>query len=280
MSELDIISSTFGEVLVSEELIELLGGEAIDAVIRQLRLGGGRCWICRTTIHPVDDVSLVAHLTAAGRRAGFVHLRCAPPQVIDRRRNRRAALSLERHMKERMTDAQAFAGCRDYPAPHAFLVVSSEVCLAVRTESGDLLNPWLDLLLENGLELMMGPDLLGATPARADGCSLRVEGDLVTCDAPNGAIYTGPLEMPLSWLDALISERLCVVLAVGMNVDSDVVGSGCEAALNMLSARGLVAGGTVKVSGSIGLYTAHGAALAGAELLKTATPRNLDCPWR
>ncbi len=275
MGKLSVVSNTHGEVVASEELLELLGEETIDALVGQLRLGGGSCAQCRATIHNVEDVSVVATLTAAGARASFVHLRCAPPQIIDNRRNRRAALAHDQYMKERVSDAQAFAGCRDHRAPHAFVVVSFEVALSERTESGDLVNPWIGLMLENGFELLMEPDLLDAAPDRVEGWGLRVEGDTVTCDSPMGALYTGGLSMPAPWLEAITTEQECLVLVAGLNIDSDVVGPGCEAALNALAARGLIAGGTVKVSGSLGAYGAQGlgVALADAARVESITGR-------
>jgi len=70
--------------------------------------------------------------------------------------------------------------------------------------------------------------------------------------------------MPVPWLDSLITERQCLVLIAGVSIDTTVLGGDSEVALNALGARGLVAGGIVKVSDALGLYAAQGlgAALA------------------
>ena len=238
MSQLRVISDTVGNVLVDEEQVELLGAAAIDAAVGHLRLGGGRCWCCGGTIHQVDDVSLVVKTTAASGIAGFIHMRCGPPGIMDLRRSRRAALALERYTKSRSSDVGAFAGYRMWRTPHVSLVVSAEFGVTLRAESGDLVNPWLELALTAGFDLILNSEVLDATPECVDGWSLRVEGDVLTCDTPDGALYTGTLDMPVPWLDSLITERQCLVLIAGVSIDTTVLGGDSEVALNASGPRG------------------------------------------
>ena len=267
MPDLTVMSAHVGDVVASEEVVELLGVAMVDTAVGHLRLGGGRCWACHGKIHHTDDVSLVVHETAAGGKVGFVHFRCGPPQLIDNRRNRRAAIAMDRYLKERSTDAQAFVVARNYPSPHGMLVVSPEVGPSVIAENGELLNPWLDLSLTAGFA-PLAPDVLDAAPDTVEGWNLRMEGSSVVCEAPGGRLFDGRLETPEPWLDAVISERRCVVLVAGISVDSNVLGRGFELGLNLLASKGLVAGGTVEVKSLLGLHTALGVQVAEAEARK------------
>ncbi|HZT96402.1 MAG TPA: hypothetical protein VFB34_06150, partial [Chloroflexota bacterium] len=239
MAELTVASRRVGDVLVSEDLVELLGAEHIDAAVNQLRLNGGNCWACEGGIHHPDDVSLVVRVTAVGGKTGFIHMRCGPPQILDERRNRRAAIAMSKYLLERGTDAQAFAGVRSYPAPHSMLFVSLEAPVSATAENGERTSPWLDLLLGDGLQLLP-PDVFDAQPQIVDGWTLRIAGSNVTCQTPRGALSEGLLEMPKPWLAALAAERSCVVVATGIAVDGDRLGPDLEPALNSLAANGLV----------------------------------------
>lgn len=42
----------------------MLQSATIDAAVRHLRLGRGRCWGCRATIYSVEDVCLIADRAA------------------------------------------------------------------------------------------------------------------------------------------------------------------------------------------------------------------------
>ena len=272
-----MMSSQIGEVLVSEELVEFLGTDTIDAAVGQLRLSGGNCWSCEGTIHHVDDVSLILHKTPVGGKIGFLHLRCGPPQILDSGRNRRAAIAFESYFRDRSTDAQAFAVVRNYPYPHALLVVSQEASFSAREENGDVTSPWLNLCIEAGL-ITLCPDVFDASPALVDGWSLRIEGDKVVCGSPRGPLYEGSLETPADWLEALAQERRCIIFVTGLGVNSDTVGDGFEPALNLLASRGLVAGGAVKVDGLLGLHAAMGMASAAAEARLVETLTGLQRP--
>jgi hypothetical protein len=78
MPDLRVISPHVGDVLVSQELVELLGEDTIHSAVSQLRVGGGHCPACKSRLHHVEDVSLVVHETAAGGSVGFIHMRCGP----------------------------------------------------------------------------------------------------------------------------------------------------------------------------------------------------------
>lgn len=60
----------------------------------------------------------------------------------------------------------------------------------------------------------------------------------------------------MPWLEALASERRCVVVVARLGVDSNVLGSGCGPALDLLANRGLVAAATVQTASVLGLHTA------------------------
>lgn len=203
-------------------------------------------------------------------------MRCGPPQIIDDRRNRRAAIAMARDMKERSTDAQAFVVVRGFPAPYGLLVVSPDASFSARAENGELLSPWLDLSLRDGFA-PLAPDVFDATPDEVEGWTLRVEGGNVVCGSSDGALFDGSLEMPQAWLNAIASERRCVVIVASIAVDSNVLGRGFEPALNLLASRGLVAGETVEVDGVLGLNAAMGMEAAVAE---ARSLENLTAPLR
>jgi hypothetical protein len=131
-----VSSWSFGPVAVTEDLIDLVGPDVIDNAVAHLRMGGGNCKLCGDAIRPADQVSLVAHLTSAGDRVGFLHYRCGPPQILDDQRSRHASLRMAEYLKEVSVDVQAFALIRDYPAPHGVLVVSAETPSLAREEKG------------------------------------------------------------------------------------------------------------------------------------------------
>ena len=189
MSDLIVMSSQVGNVLVDDELVEFLGAGAIDAAIGHLRLGGGWCLACGATIHHVEDVSLIVHATSVGAKVAFVHMRCGPPQLLDARRNRRAAIAMDTYFKDRCGDAQAFVAYRSDPAPRGMLVVTQQATVKSWVDNGELVSPWLDLCLTAGL-VPIAPDVLDAVPELVDGWALRVDGhgDLV-CSTPLGDLY-------------------------------------------------------------------------------------------
>ena len=274
MSELVVRSRKVGEVFVDGGHLDQLGNDLIGAAIDHLRLGGGRCWVCQRTIRPSDDVSLVVDQTSAGARLGFLHYRCGPPQLHDRRRDRRAAIAMARYLKNRAAEVQAFALFRSYPFPRAVLVVSQEAAVPARTENWELTNPWLALNLEMGLTLV-APQVEDASPDEVEGWTLRIEGSKVVCETPRGALYDGPLDLPGPWLSALANERRCLVLVAGQGIDSNVLEGGSVPALNLLAGRGMLAGGTVGVAGVLGIHAALGleVALEEAKALKALTAR-------
>lgn len=231
----------------NEDLVDLLGKEVIDAAYAQLRLGGGTCWGCSSKIRGTDDVSLIAHTAPTGGRIGFIHVSCGPPQIIDSHRNRQAAIQMNRYIENRFLDVQAFVMGREYPSPHGLLVVSPESGFTYKTENGETINPWLTTWLEAGFALL-APDVLDATPAIVEGWSLRVEGGKITCGSSEGALFEGEIDTPRPWLEIIASERQCVVLVVGIGVDSTELGPGTGSALNLLASKGAVAGGTVEVT--------------------------------
>lgn len=265
MGELTVASSLVGEVLVSEELIDVLGDEAIDIAVGQLRLSGGKCWSCGLKIHHVEDVSLVVNETAVGGHVGFIHLRCGPPQIHNSRRNRRAAHAFDRYMRDRSSDAQAFTVVRNYPHPHGVLVISLQAPITTKAENGDVVNPWFNMALEAGM-IPLAPDVFDADPEPAEGWSLQVVGDDVVCDSPIGRLYVGGANARACWLEAVAGEGLCLAVAVGLGVSSHDLGAGCAPALNLLASKGLVAGATVRIIGSLGINTALAKAY-GEELL-------------
>lgn len=269
MPELTVMSDHVGDVYVSEELLDLLGAGAIDSAIAHLRLGGGHCWACNEKIHHTDDVSLVVHKTPAGGRVGFIHFRCGPPQLRNERRNRRAAIAMERYIRERSTDAQAFVVFRNYASPQGVLVVSLETPVAQRTHNDEPVSPWLDLSFQDGF-IPLAPEVLDAEPEAVEGCNLRIEGANVVCQSPRGRLFEGKIETPEPWLNAISSERRCLVLVAGLGVDTNVLGPGAGPALDLLASQGLVAGGTVKVDDVLGIHTALGLEAALAHSRKVA----------
>jgi len=98
-------------------------------------LSGGKCWDCGEPIRAIDAVSLIAHLAPVGTWTGFLHFRCGPPQILDARRDRRAALRMADYLAEVSSDVQGFVVVRNYPAPHGVLVVSPETPIGARTET-------------------------------------------------------------------------------------------------------------------------------------------------
>ncbi len=123
-----------------------------------------------------------------GGTVGFIHRRCGPPQIIDRRRNRPAAIAQHHYLAECVTDAQAFAATRNYPSPHVMLVVSPSSPMAVTTDNGEAIKPWLDVALEAGF-VPVAPAVVDAAPEVLRGWSLRIDGDdTVVCDSPKGPV--------------------------------------------------------------------------------------------
>lgn len=181
-----------GSVAVDEELIELLGSEAIDNLVSHLRMGGGTCWDCEKPILPVDAVSLIAHLTPLGTRTGFLHFRCGPPQIMDDRRSRRAALHMADYLAEVSSDVQGFVVVRSYPAPHGVLVVSPTTPTSARTETGDGTNLWLGFVLKQGF-LPVAADVMDAIPELLPGWTIDFRHGLLVCGTNAGQERrTGP----------------------------------------------------------------------------------------
>lgn len=235
-----------GRVAISDELTELLGSDDVEAAVLHLRAGGGNCWYCHEVIRSRDDVSLIVHLTSAAGRIGFAHLRCVPPQVIDDRRSRRAAVRMSQHLSEVSSDVQGFVAIRGHPSPHGVLVVSPTVGIAARDEDGDHANPWLDQAFEHGF-VPIGPDVLDAGTSPLAGWQIDVTGDHVVCGDGERSLITGDLSIPPEWLDTLQREGECLVLATGLGVSSNETDGGVDALLNLLARRGLVAGAVVAV---------------------------------
>lgn len=251
MPELTVMSGHVGGVYVSEELVEFLGAGSIDDAITHLRLGGGSCWACEARIHHTDDVSLAAHKTPAGARVGFIHFRCGPPQLRNDRRNRRAAIAMDHFIKERFSDVQAFVAFRNHASPQGVLVVSPGTPLAARADNDEAVSLWLDLSLGTGL-IPIAPKVLDTEPGLVEGWSLRIEGPNIVCQSPRGRFFEGKLETPEPWLNAISSERRCLVLAAGLGVNINTLRRGAEVALDLLASQGLVAGGAVRVDGLLG----------------------------
>lgn len=235
-----VSSRSFGSVAVTEDLIELVGPDVIDNAVAHLRTGGGDCKLCGDAIRPTDQVSMVARLTSAGYSIGFLHYRCGPPQTLDDRRSRRASLRMAEYLREVSADAQAFALIRDYPAPHAVLVVSAQTPSLAREENGDTTRPWLNLALEQGFT-RIAPDVLDAAPALLKGWCLDVTGELIECGTDHLKLFSGTLDIPSGWFEALQAEGQCLVIAAGLGVSSTELGSDAVGALNALAAKGLVA---------------------------------------
>lgn len=236
MQRLLVETSKVGFVAVSEEVEELLEANEINSAIEHLRMGGENCWVCPGSIRPSDDVSLIVQLAPTGCRLSFTHFKCAPPQIVDDRRNRRVALAFDRYLGERSADAQAFALWRNFPSPHAVLVVSQETPMRTRADNGDSVQPWLNRTLEEGFSLIP-PDVLDADPEELPGWSLRVEGRNVICGSIDGALYEGRLDMPSAWLEALAYDRRCLVLASAIGISSDELGDNRRVLLKQVHSK-------------------------------------------
>jgi hypothetical protein len=240
-----------GSVAVNEELIELLEADTIDNFVDHLRMSGGTCWDCRKPIRARDAVSLIVHLTQIGSRVGFLHFRCGPPQILDGRRSRRAALRLEDYLAEISSDVQGFVVVRSFPAPHAMLVVSPETPIAAVLETGDNKSFFLESVLEHGF-LPIGPDVLDAAPELLPGWTVDLREGLLVCGADGSRnLISADLEISDAWRDAVRSEGSCLVVVAGIGVSTSEIGPGFAAALNDLAERGLVVAGIVAVGSSI-----------------------------
>jgi len=118
-------------------------------------------------------------------------------------------------------------------------------------------NLWLTTWLKVGFTLL-APDVFDATPEILKGWTLRVEGTTVICGTSDVTLFEGKLPTPRPWLESIVSERQCLVVVVGIGVDSNEIGNGASVALNMLASKGFVGGATVGVTGTLGLNTALG----------------------
>jgi hypothetical protein len=98
----------------------------------------------------------------------------------------------------------------------------------------------LNLALEQGFTAV-APDVLDAAPALLNGWCLEVTGDLIECGADSLKLYSGTLDIPTGWLEALQAEGRWLVIAAGLAVSSTELGSDAVGALNALAAKGLVA---------------------------------------
>lgn len=235
-----------GQVLVNTELIKLLGGEVINDAVDHLRMGGGRCWACRHPIHPTDPVSLVAQRTGAHDRLGFVHLLCAPPQILDDQRSRRRSIAAEKSVQEGFESAQAFALGRDHRKPHCLVVVSPETTVRVRQEEGEVVSPWLAELCREGF-VPVAPDVIDVVPPMLENWTIRFTGGELTCGPPDRPLYVGSLPAPRHWGRIMRREQECTVLVAGVGVSTSVIGRAAAGALNTLAARGLIVGARVRI---------------------------------
>lgn len=229
-------------VLLSDEVLGQIGLDDLDDALDHLDGAGGRCWDCQRPIRPDEAVSVLVHMTATSSRMGFAHAGCVPPQVLDRRRNRRAALRSNEYLQDRSTDVQAFVVYREYPAPKAMLVVSPEVAVRFRPDGGEVASPWLDWLCAAGFG-PVAPDILDAQPDHISEWEVDIEGEVLRCGGSTTALFQGRLDLPQPWRVALKEDGECVVLAAARGVISS---SGrARERLNDLAQRGLVVGATV-----------------------------------
>jgi hypothetical protein len=204
-------------------------------------MGGGNCWTCRGRIEVSDEVSLVAHATGVGLRVGFVHFRCAPPQFIDDRRNRRSAIQMRGRLADMASTVQGFVALRKFPAPHCLLVVSPESMMRAREENGEVTSLWFGEVLEQGFSLAAS-DLMDVVPDLLEGWVVHISVDgMLTCGGGTSVLISAPLNVPEAWRGAVKVEGECVVIACASGVSSDEMGSAFEAGLNYLASRGLVA---------------------------------------
>jgi hypothetical protein len=266
LAQLIVSSGQLGKVAVTEELLDAVGPDGIQAAIRQLRFNGGTCLICDAPIHAVEDVSLATSDTPVGTRLTFLHLRCGPPQRLDLSRNRRAAIAMDRDLHSRSMDLQAFTVLREYPAPLCMLVISPEIGITTHADNGDQVTWWTFVSSELGL-VPVGPNVLDATPPALEGWVLHVTGRTLVVESPSGSFFEGNPELPQEWLEALAVERRCVLLSAGLGVNSSELQPRTGRALDHLASQGLLAGATVRVDGILGLNTALGfeAALVAAK---------------
>lgn len=163
-----------------------------------------------------------------------------PPQVLDDRRSRRAAIHMEQHLLERSTDVQGFVVVRRWPDPHGVLVVSLETPLRGREGDGDSVSPWLDLRFEQGFA-PVAPDVMDVRPALLPDLHVDVVGELLTCGTGDRLLISAELEVPAEWRGAVRKEGQCVVVAVGLGISSNELGLDFDGALNTYARGGLVA---------------------------------------
>jgi hypothetical protein len=234
---------------VSQEVRQVAGNQ-VGVMITQLHTSGAQCWQCGKEIRRSHPAALVMQLTSIGVRAGFVHAKCGCSQVVDLRTNRTASLKTEDWFRGASTEVQAFVAVRDYPAPRALVVVSSEspVWLLDSDESESL--SWLTTqALERGMVPVAPPLLDSAPPPGANwAVKFSASSEHLTVQTDDQCLYDGSADHLEDWCVAVRTERKCVVFCSQVGVRSNLLEGATLATLDAFARRGFVAGVTASAS--------------------------------
>lgn len=240
-----------GHIDVADEIVERFGRQQMRLAIQQYRLDGACCWVCRKTLKQHHPASLLVDLGSAGAKFGFICFDHGPSQICDLRRDRRASNEMMDDLEERCDDSIGFASWREYPPPRAMLTVSPRVPIRFAVGENDAVDPWLELWIENGFELV-GPPVVDSEPALLQDWIVHVSA-FDTVKVTNGALvlFEGQLSLPDQWKEAVVEDSACVVFAAASTVDSNELGDNTGAACEFLASSGQLVGATMKVEAPI-----------------------------
>jgi hypothetical protein len=230
-------------VQVSEQLKQHVPHDEIARAIAQLRSAGADCWACAKRIQIHEESAMQLHITSVAGRLGFTHARCAPPGVLDDRRNRRAAIHAQERLLDAATDMLAFLSVREYPAPRSVVVLSAQNPVRHLFEEGAV-----SFLTEGAMIMGMepvAPPVMDAVPTSDARWSVRLPDPghmLVECDG--SAFYDGEVSVLAEWSEAVAREGTTVVLFAGIGLRSSVAGNETWNLLERFAHQGHVVGVT------------------------------------
>lgn len=239
--------SRFPPVGVCDEL-RALAGPRVGEAKTVLRTSGADCWHCGEPIRHDQAANMVAELTAAGSRCGFVHAYCGPSQVRDSRSDRRAALRWQRRMRDGAIDMNAFLMYRSSPSPRGVVVLSSPSPLILANrEDHESVAALMPSLLERGMECLV-PPVLDSAPRSDAGWEVVFSAgseSLVVKNAED-VIYDGTVSPLGLWEETVQVEHECLLLYSHLGLGSGLVQGGAHSVLDVLAQRGFVCGLTAK----------------------------------
>jgi hypothetical protein len=152
---------------------------------------------------------------------------------------------MDAQFHEMATEVQGFLVLRNFPNPKGVLVVSANSVMRTRESNDEFSSPWINFLLDQGLSLL-GPDVMDAVPDFLTGWHLNVDANgTVDCGRRGLQFYSGELEVPSTWREAVTLEGECLLVVSAFGVNSDELGTVFEGALSAFAGRGLVVGATI-----------------------------------